>query len=324
MKREVRFLITISFAFFYLLIGVIVPTNYSALGPGFVTKVSDNIQIEDIENSNNFYSVAVYGLDKLTGLTRIVLDACYKWDVYETTIYESSITSKEDRLRGQISKRASYLNSLINAYRLANEKDSNIYLEVDFKGIDIYYRPPHLTNLKIGDRVIKINDELLTKENYQEIIKANKFENVELTIIRDNETKNIDVTYQVGDYVMSYYPYYEIVSSYPEVSLPGLSSDTGGPSGGLMQTISLYVSLLNINFGNLKIAGTGTINEAGIVGEIGGITQKLYTVDSNKMDYFIIPKSQYKEISSLKHKTEIILVTSIDDAVHFLEKIKIN
>lgn len=323
MKKNLKFLITFSFALFYLLIGIVVQTNYSAIGPGFVTKVSDSIQIDEVTNSDNFYSVAVYGLDKMNGLMRIFLNANQKWDVYKTTTYESTLTSREMTKQGQISKRASYLDSLINAYRLARKNDSNIYLNLDFLGLDIYYRPPHVSDLKIGDRVIKINDILLTKENYQDIISDNKFKNVSLTVLREDGEKTIDVVYRNGDYIMRYYPYYEINDSYPKIALPGLENNTGGPSGGLMQTINIYVSLLKLNFGDLKIAGTGTIDEAGIVGEIGGIVQKLYTVESNKMDYFIIPKSQEQELPVRENKVKIVCVSTIDEAVEFLNSIKI-
>ena len=53
------------------------------------------------------------------------------------------------------------------------------------------------------------------------------------------------------------------------------SHEIGGPSAGLMFTLEIYNQLVedDLTRGH-EIAGTGTINEKGEVGPIGGIQQK--------------------------------------------------
>ena len=53
------------------------------------------------------------------------------------------------------------------------------------------------------------------------------------------------------------------------------SHEIGGPSAGLMFTLEIYNQLVDedLTRGH-EIAGTGTINEKGEIGPIGGIQQK--------------------------------------------------
>ncbi len=63
------------------------------------------------------------------------------------------------------------------------------------------------------------------------------------------------------------------MTTQPQISVdPG---QIGGPSGGLMFSLQIYSQLTgqDIRHGR-KIAGTGTINPDGSVGEIGGIDKK--------------------------------------------------
>lgn len=54
-----------------------------------------------------------------------------------------------------------------------------------------------------------------------------------------------------------------------------------------MQSLNIYVSLLKLNFGDLKIAGTGTINLDGSVGAIGGAVQKYTPQIELKLIYIL-------------------------------------
>ena len=68
------------------------------------------------------------------------------------------------------------------------------------------------------------------------------------------------------------------------------SSNIGGPSGGLLQTLAIYNMLVEEDITKgLKIAGTGEINLNGSVGYIGGVEQKILTAYLNKVDVFFIP-----------------------------------
>lgn len=66
--------------------------------------------------------------------------------------------------------------------------------------------------------------------------------------------------------------------------------DIGGPSGGLMFSLEMYDALANENLAaGRKIAGTGTIDKDGNVGEIGGIDKKVIVAHESGAKIFFAP-----------------------------------
>ena len=73
-----------------------------------------------------------------------------------------------------------------------------------------------------------------------------------------------------------------------------------------------------------KIAGTGTIDEDGTVGEIDGVKYKLKGAVKDKADVFLVPSGNYEEAIKLKeknnYKIKIIEVKTFEDAIYYLKK----
>lgn len=69
------------------------------------------------------------------------------------------------------------------------------------------------------------------------------------------------------------------------------SNEIGGPSAGLMFTLEIYNQLVeeDLTKGH-EIAGTGTINEKGEVGPIGGINQKVVAASDAGAEVFFCAK----------------------------------
>ena len=69
-----------------------------------------------------------------------------------------------------------------------------------------------------------------------------------------------------------------------------LSDAIGGPSAGLMFALSIYDVLTpgSLTDGN-AVAGTGTIDAHGNVGEIGGIQQKIAGARRDGAQLFLVP-----------------------------------
>lgn len=103
---------------------------------------------------------------------------------------------------------------------------------------------------------------------------------------------------------------------------------TSGPSGGLMQTLYVYSKVFgkDLTYGR-KIAGTGSIDINGNVGEIGGISQKVITAFRNNADCFICPmdnsKEGYATYKSIKghEKMDFIIVETLSDAISELGRL---
>ncbi|MEG2378915.1 MAG: S16 family serine protease, partial [Bacilli bacterium] len=105
-------------------------------------------------------------------------------------------------------------------------------------------------------------------------------------------------------------------------------SKESGPSGGLITTLTIYNYLVKEDITNgLKIAGTGTIEPDGSVGEIGGIKYKLAGVVKKKADLFFCPAGEnyeeaMKEKKKNKYKIKIIGVETLDEALNYLKNYK--
>lgn len=89
-----------------------------------------------------------------------------------------------------------------------------------------------------------------------------------------------------------------------------LGEDIGGPSAGLMFSLGVYDKLTpgSLTGGN-DIAGTGTIDEAGHVGAIGGIQQKIVAArDAGATLFFVPPADCGSALHADVRKDEIELV----------------
>jgi Lon-like protease len=91
----------------------------------------------------------------------------------------------------------------------------------------------------------------------------------------------------------------------------------GGPSAGLMFTLGIMDKLLPEDLtGGKIIAGTGTIDDAGNVGPIGGIPQKLVGAEGAGAQLFLVPKGNCAE--ALKNAVPglpMAEVATVDDAL---------
>lgn len=110
-----------------------------------------------------------------------------------------------------------------------------------------------------------------------------------------------------------------------EVSINFKESESG-PSGGFMMSLSIYDYLTSEDLTKgLKIVGTGTIDEFGNVGVIGGIGHKIKAAVKEDADIFFAPSANYAE--ALEVVTEenlditLVEVSHIDDAIEYLNNL---
>ena len=146
-------------------------------------------------------------------------------------------------------------------------------------------------------------------------------------INRDDKVKEVDVEIKdvngekgIGIVIMTNYEY-EID---PEIELKFKPSESGS-SGGMMMALSIYSAINGEDI--LKgrdIAGTGTIDSYGNVGEIGGIKYKIMGAVKNKMDIVLVPSANYKEASELVkergYDIELVEIKTFNDAIEYLSK----
>ncbi|MEU2429476.1 PDZ domain-containing protein [Streptomyces sp. NPDC007861] len=101
-------------------------------------------------------------------------------------------------------------------------------------------------------------------------------------------------------------------------------ADVGGPSAGLMFALGIVDKLTPADLtGGKFVAGTGTIDEKGAVGPIGGIEMKLVGARNAGAEYFLTPSDNCKAAASdIPDGLTLVKVGTIDDATKALEKIR--
>lgn len=96
----------------------------------------------------------------------------------------------------------------------------------------------------------------------------------------------------------------------------------GGPSAGLMFTLTVYNALTTSDLtGGRKIAGTGTINLDGSVGPIGGVKQKVFAAEGVGATYFLCPADNYTDAVSVATSIKVVKVATVEQAIDFLRSL---
>ncbi|MEV4480605.1 PDZ domain-containing protein [Micromonospora coxensis] len=101
-------------------------------------------------------------------------------------------------------------------------------------------------------------------------------------------------------------------------------NNIGGPSAGLMFALGIVDKLEPADLtGGKVVAGTGTIDDEGRVGPIGGIAQKLVGAKKAKADVFLVPADNCAEaVRNPQPDLPLIRVGSLDEALTALETLR--
>ncbi len=100
--------------------------------------------------------------------------------------------------------------------------------------------------------------------------------------------------------------------------------DVGGPSAGLMFSLGIIDKLTpgDLTAGRF-VAGTGTIDDAGAVGPIGGISMKLIAARDAGAEFFLAPAANCAEAAKdTPSGLHLVKVETLDGALKALEQIR--
>lgn len=229
----------------------------------------------------------------------------------------------------------------IIAYKKAGKE-----VEIEYKGIlvtSFIEGMPAEKVLERNDRIVAVEGrEVRTvPELNTRIGQREAGEKIALTVVRDGEKQELSVP--IGVFPEAYgndgrvglgilYPVAERQITFePKVDID--VRKIGGPSAGLMFSLEIYNQLVpeDITKG-YRIAGTGTIDEQGNVGRIGGVKQKVMAAHKAGADIFFAPKEGEREDSNYNDAVEaaedigtdvkIIGVNTIDDAISYMRNLE--
>lgn len=99
------------------------------------------------------------------------------------------------------------------------------------------------------------------------------------------------------------------------------AGNIGGPSAGMMHALAIIDTLTpgEMTKGRI-IAGTGTIQLDGTVGNIGGVRQKVAGAEAAGASIIMVPAGNYEEAITADHDDiEIVPIATLDEALAYLD-----
>lgn len=335
MKKFISFVLNTikdeyKFLMFVILLFIIFewPLNYYIIVGGGTSDVSSRISVQDNYKSDGSFNISYVEELKGTVLTYLLSYVVPTWEAEDANLYKynDNESIKDIEFRSDLDLLYSNSNATYWAYKLANKEvekmDTKIYVITVFEGYE--------TPLKIGDQVLSIDGrEYDTIDEYREYMQTlSEDDFVTIKVIRNNKEKEIkSKLYKYEDKLLLGIGLQNI-STYntdPKVNIKFRGSESG-PSGGLITTLEIYNQLTKNDLTKgKKIVGTGTIEEDGTIGEIGGVKYKLLGAVKDNADIFLVPKDNYKEAVKYKKKNnlkiKLIKVSNIEEAISKLNSL---
>ena len=312
----------------YILILVIVgiianyPLPYYIEAPGGTIDITNRIDIDGgyvSKGSLNLLYVTEYRGNVMTYLMGLVLP---NFDIEKQEERQISNESAQDiYIRNRVMLENSIDNATILAYRHANKT-------VNITGYNNVILANYNDNeLKIGDNIISIDDVKVSNliDIKNELDKKEANQTITISVMRDNKEHSfkvkLDDEKKLGIIVQTDYEY----ELDPEINIKFKTSESGS-SGGLMLALSIYNAITSEDITHgFKVAGTGTIDIEGNVGEIGGIKYKIMGAVRNKMDLVFVPTANYEEAIKVKkehnYDIDIIKVNTFEEALNYLNNL---
>ncbi len=247
------------------------------------------------------------------------------WDLYPI----EEVTSEGD-YDDTIALGKVYLKEGIDNAKIASFREAG--LNITINGVIntvAYISEEAKTNIKIGDEIIEVNNIKVTSlEDIKEILKDfKKDDEVKIKVLNNNKEytrkaklyEDNDGSLKMGIAFITTYKY--------ETEIPveiKMKSNESGSSGGLMMSLAIYNALVEDDITKgLNIVGTGTIDENGNVGEIGGVKYKVLGASKKGADIFFCPMENLEEAESIKEKRnldiKIVGVSTLKEAINYLE-----
>ena len=325
-KEEYKFLIVLVLLFILFTW----PVNYYIVVGGGISNIDSRIKVEDGYKSKGSFNISY--VTELEGkiFTYLLSYVIPSWERESVDDYKYVESEELDDIafRGDLDLKSANSTAIYYAYTLANKEIKEISRETYVIVIFDEYK----TKLKIQDQLLGVNGTRFNSvEEYKEYIQQfNEGDTVDVLVKRNNKEITVKCPIYVNEGTKILGVALQTVTEYdtdPDIDIKFRGSESG-PSGGLMTTLDIYNKLTKKDLtNNLDIAGTGTINTDGSIGQIGGVNYKLLGAVNGGADVFLVPDGKnYKTCAKLKKekklKIKLIKVKNIEDAINKLEKLK--
>ncbi|WP_348787269.1 PDZ domain-containing protein [Leifsonia sp. NPDC080035] len=186
-------------------------------------------------------------------------------------------------------------------------------------------KTPAAAVLKEGDEITSVNgDSVKSIQGLRSLVAKNGTDKpAEIGIVRDGAASTVSLTpteangqpvLGIGAGMDYTFPF--------DVKIQ--LDNVGGPSAGQMFALGIIDKLTpgELN-GGKRVAGTGTIDNAGTIGAIGGIRQKMYAArDTGGASYFLAPASNCDEVTGhIPAGLHVFAVKTLSDSLKALKAV---
>lgn len=298
---------------------------YVIEAPGGAVDLTDRVVLNTDNEVKGSFNMAYVTSITGTPLSLLIAGVRSDWDI----VKQSDLTLDGEDYEDSIERDKMYLqeakeNAIISAY---HEAGAHIEIKNTHNKI-IYIGKEANTDLQIGDIILRVDGvECHNLESIKSLIESYK-ENAKVTIdiIRDGKEKQAfaklykdDDGVKIGLISILQHD----IETDPKIEVKYKNSESG-PSGGLMTALEIYNRLTEDDLTKgRKIIGTGTIDDLGNVGGIGGVKYKLAGAVKEHAEVFLCPKENYEEAKSLQEKQNydirVIGVDTLKEAIQELE-----
>ena len=326
-----------------VLIGLISPLPLYAETPGEADNLKSYIKVDGKKPKvDGQYMITAVYLSRVNGLGAII--AALNPTTTLMTSREANGGSSESDSQA-INK--IYMDSAVNEAKAVAYKAAKVPYQRTFNGIYVMSIQENSTfkkKLHVGDTVTAVdNNQFSSAKGFQKYIRSHKVgTSMTITYKQNNKSKTatgksvaLAGTKKLPGIGIALTDSVDVTS--PRKITANMGS-ISGPSGGLMFALEMYDSLSSENLANgRKIAGTGTIDKDGRVGEIGGIDKKVIVAHEAGSKIFFAPyikptkqnlkyesdgKTNYQEAVKTAKKyapnMKIVPVKTFSDAVTYL------
>lgn len=317
--------IIILYTFIFLLLTIKLP--YYIETPGGLIDTKEKVQTNEEFKLSGSLNMAYVSEIHATIPTYIYSKINKDWNAEK----EEKITAGNEKMEDLEYRNKMLLKESYNTAKLVAYNHSNTNYKITNNKIYVTYIDDKAnTNLKIKDQILKVDEKKVIDKNYLQTYIASKNINDEITFTVKRKNKilkrkavliDVNNSPKVGLLIAEDFN----IKSNKKIKFKFKDSESG-PSGGLMLTLTIYsyINKIDLTKGQI-VAGTGTINPDGTVGEISGVKYKLIGAVNKKAKIFIVPKGKnYEEAKKVKkeknYNIELIPVESFEETLKYLKQ----
>ena len=304
--------------------GLTVP--YVSLGPGPTFNTLDTVdgkQVVDIEGTKTYPPTGHLNMTTVAQQDDLTLgQAMAQWLSGTEQLWPRDLVYPPDKSREEVNEEN---NADFEASELKAEAAALGYLKYAAAlTVEVVNKDgPSAGKLKVGDAIDKLDGTPITGiDQFQGLLKKTKpGQQVTLDFRRKN-APSATTTITLGTNKDRPYGFLGVSvreAPWAPFQITFNLANIGGPSAGLMFALAVVDKLTTGNLADGKfIAGTGTIDDDGKVGPIGGITHKMLAAHDAGATVFLVPADNCAEARADDEGLELVKVDTLEHAVDAL------